>query len=52
MRISLSIIGEGESSTKLIILMFVYFLPSLGKESIILIGVISGEITIPFFLIS
>lgn len=39
---------DQEESTKLIILMFAYFIPPLGKESIIPIGVSGGEITIPF----
>jgi len=40
--------GEGESATKLIILMFAYFIPPLGKESIIPIGVTGGKVTVPF----
>ena len=40
---------DPESSTKLSILMFAYFVPPLGKESIIPIGVGGGEINIPFF---
>jgi hypothetical protein len=39
---------EEESATKLLILMTIYFIPPLGKESIIPIGVAGGEITIPF----
>jgi uncharacterized membrane protein len=35
------------SSAKLIILVFAYFFPPLGKESIIPLGVGGGEITIP-----
>jgi len=41
--------GEGESATKLIILMFSYFIPPLGKESIIPIGVTGGRVSVPFF---
>ena len=41
-----------ESSTKLSILMLAYFVPPLGKESIIPIGVGGGQINIPFFNIS
>jgi len=40
---------ETESATKLLILMAIYFVPPLGKESIIPIGVAGGEITIPFY---
>jgi uncharacterized membrane protein len=43
----LRFILEGGSSMKLFILMFAYFIPPLGKESIIPIGVTGGEITIP-----
>ena len=39
--------GQGNAATKLIILMFAYFFPPLGKESIIPIGVGGGEITVP-----
>ena len=38
---------DKESSGKLLILIFAYFFPPLGKESIIPIGVSGGEITIP-----
>lgn len=40
---------ENEISTKLLLLMFAYFFPPLGKESIIPIGVSGGEITIPLY---
>jgi uncharacterized membrane protein len=45
---SLYFIVEEESVGKLFFLMFAYFFPPLGKESIIPIGVSGGEITIPF----
>jgi uncharacterized membrane protein len=38
---------DKESSGKLFLLMFAYFIPPLGKESIIPIGVSGGELTIP-----
>ena len=38
---------EPESSGKLFLLMFAYFFPPLGKETIIPIGVSGGELTIP-----
>lgn len=37
-----------EESTKLLILMFAYFIPPLGKESVIPAGVYGDKITIPF----
>lgn len=37
-----------EESTKLLVLMFAYFIPPLGKESIIPAGVYGDKITIPF----
>lgn len=40
------IVDEG-SFGKLLILMFAYFIPPLGKESIIPIGVFGGEFTVP-----
>jgi uncharacterized membrane protein len=39
---------EEESAGKLFFLMFAYFFPPLGKETIIPIGVGGGELTIPF----
>ena len=39
---------DKESSGKLFFLMFAYFIPPLGKESIIPIGVSGGELIIPF----
>jgi len=39
---------DEESVGKLFFLMFAYFFPPLGKESIIPIGVSGGEINIPF----
>jgi len=38
---------EKESSGKLLILIFAYFFPPLGKESIIPLGISGGETTIP-----
>jgi uncharacterized membrane protein len=38
---------DSKSSGKLFFLMFAYFFPPLGKESIIPIGVSGGELTIP-----
>ena len=38
---------DNNSSAKLFVLMFAYFIPPLGKESIIPIGVSGGEITVP-----
>lgn len=46
--LSLYLIVDDESVGKLFFLMFAYFIPPLGKESIIPIGVGGGEITIPF----
>jgi uncharacterized membrane protein len=40
---------DKDVSGKLFLLMFTYFIPPLGKESIIPLGVSGGEITIPFF---
>ena len=40
---------DNQISIKLLFLMFAYFFPPLGKESIIPIGVSGGEITIPLF---
>jgi uncharacterized membrane protein len=40
-------IVEKESIGKLFILMFAYFFPPLGKESVIPIGVTGGELTVP-----
>ena len=40
---------ENQISVKLLLLMFAYFFPPLGKESIIPIGVSGGEITIPIY---
>jgi uncharacterized membrane protein len=39
---------NSEISTKLFVLMFAYFFPPLGKESIIPIGVSGGELNVPF----
>jgi len=44
----LYLIVERESAGKLFFLMFAYFFPPLGKETIIPIGVGGGELTIPF----
>jgi len=41
------LIVEGESIGKLLLLMFAYFFPPLGKETIIPIGVTGGELKIP-----
>lgn len=41
------LIQEPERATKLFALMFAYFIPPLGKESIIPIGVAGGEFTLP-----
>jgi len=46
--LSLYLIVDEESVGKLFFLMFAYFFPPLGKESIIPIGVSGGEINIPF----
>ena len=46
--LSLYFIVEDESAGKLFFLMFAYFFPPLGKETIIPIGVGGGEITLPF----
>ena len=46
-QLALILISEGESSAKLMILMIGYFLPPLGKESIIPIGVSGGQILNP-----
>ena len=46
--LSLYFFVDEESVGKLFFLMFAYFFPPLGKESIIPIGVAGGEITIPF----
>jgi len=46
--LSLYLIVDEDSVGKLFFLMFAYFFPPLGKESIIPIGVSGGEITIPF----
>ncbi len=46
--LSLYLIVDEDSVGKLFFLMFAYFIPPLGKESIIPIGVAGGEITIPF----
>jgi uncharacterized membrane protein len=40
---------DKDISGKLFLLMFTYFIPPLGKESIIPLGISGGEITIPFF---
>jgi len=40
---------ENQISIKLLLLMFAYFFPPLGKESIIPIGVTGGDITIPLY---
>jgi uncharacterized membrane protein len=41
-------ITDRESSAKLILLMMIYFIPPLGKESIIPLGVSGGKIAVPF----
>ena len=43
---------DNQISIKLLLLMFAYFFPPLGKESIIPIGVSGGEITIPIYIIT
>lgn len=40
---------DSQISIKLLFLMFAYFFPPLGKESIIPIGVSGGELNIPFY---
>ena len=45
--IILNFFVNNESSGKLFFLMFAYFFPPLGKESVIPIGVSGGELTIP-----
>ena len=40
---------ENQISIKLLLLMFAYFFPPLGKESIIPVGISGGEITIPLY---
>jgi len=45
--IILYFIVDPESSGKLFLLMFAYFFPPLGKESVIPIGVGGGEFTVP-----
>jgi uncharacterized membrane protein len=40
---------DSQISIKLLLLMFAYFFPPLGKESIIPIGVTGGDITIPLY---
>ena len=47
--IGLYYFADKNTSGKLFLLMFAYFFPPLGKESIIPIGVAGGELTIPFF---
>jgi len=47
-RFYLVFLGDSESFIKILILMFAYFVPPLGKESIIPIGVSGGRISIPF----
>jgi uncharacterized membrane protein len=44
----LSNIGQGNAGGKLVILMFAYFVPPLGKETIIPAGVFGKNINIPF----
>jgi uncharacterized membrane protein len=46
--LSLYLIVDKDSVGKLFFLMFAYFFPPLGKETIIPIGVGGGELTIPF----
>jgi len=46
--LSLYLLVDEESVGKLFFLMFAYFFPPLGKESIIPIGVAGGEVTVPF----
>ncbi len=43
----LNLLVDTESSGKLFFLMFAYFFPPLGKESVIPIGVSGGELNIP-----
>jgi uncharacterized membrane protein len=43
----LNFVVNNESSGKLFFLMFAYFFPPLGKESVIPIGVSGGDLTIP-----
>ena len=45
--VALYYLVESESSGKLFLLMFAYFFPPLGKESVIPIGVSGGELTVP-----
>lgn len=47
--LSLRFVVPEDSFTKLAVLMFGYFFPPLGKESIIPIGVAGGELVLPFF---
>jgi uncharacterized membrane protein len=47
--IILYFIVDSESSGKLFLLMFAYFFPPLGKESIIPIGIGGGKFTVPIF---
>jgi len=46
--ILIRLIVSGETGTKLLLLMTIYFIPPLGKESIIPIGISGGEVPIPF----
>ena len=46
--LALQLLLNAEESTKLLVLMFAYFIPPLGKESIIPAGVYGDKITIPF----
>jgi len=46
--LSLYLLVDEESVGKLFFLMFAYFFPPLGKESIFPIGVAGGEVTVPF----
>ena len=48
LQIALHLVGQGSSSFKLIALMFVYFIPPLGKETLIPLGISGGTIDIPF----
>lgn len=43
----LTLLVSEESSGKLFFLMFAYFFPPLGKESVIPIGISGGELTVP-----
>ena len=45
--LALQLLLNAEESTKLLVLMFAYFIPPLGKESIIPAGVYGDKITIP-----